>query len=720
MIRRAYIHFALALSLLPAAVAAQAPEKVSDKMPGPAPTKPFVFPKSVTRTLANGLKVFVVSNSELPAVAVQLVLTSAGSVNDPAGKPGVASMTADMIRQGTTKRSAQQIAAAIDFVGGDLSASAGRERSSVNLAVVKKDLQTGLELMSDVVRNAAFQEEELGRRRQQLLSNLQVQYADAGYLANVVLDRALFGSHPYALPGEGTPQSVRAIARADLAQFRDTYYVPNHALLAFAGDITPEAAFAAAEKYFGAWSRKDSAATVAGAPQFGTGVRITMIDKPDAVQTEIRAGRSGLPRNHPDYIPLVVANRIFGGGYNSRLNVEVRQKKGLTYGANSGFESNKVGGSFSAATSTRTEATAEATKLVVDLIQKMSTGEATQVELDFARDYLVGVFPLQSETPAQVAGRVLAVQEYGLAPDYYDTYREKIAATGFAEIKRVAAPYFSTTNLEIVLAGNVSAFREAIQKEFPGAKFEEIAFDQVDLLAADLRRPKEAAAAASPESATQAKQIIAAAIEASGGAAAIQKIRSIAFTASGKFESPQGALDVTVKTHAAFPDKLWMEIGTPLYAMQQGFDGKTGWLASPQGTMDLPAAQAHEAQRGLDLLGGWGVYRRALDGQLEASFAGEKDFQGQKTLVVEWQSSAGKVTLFFDSASRLLVGAAFRARTLQGEFDTVNAWSDFRPVEGVQFPYRWMTLRDGAKFSDSTVSEVKINVAAEAKIFSKP
>ena len=702
MIRSIHSKVFLALALVPFAAAAQSTEKVSDKMPGPAPTKPFVFPKAATRTLPNGLKVFVVSNSELPAVAVQLVLTAAGSVNDPAGKPGVANLTADMIRQGTTKRSAQQIASTIDFVGGDLSASAGSERSSVNLSVVKKDLDTGLELMSDVVRNAAFQDEELNRRRQQLLSNLQVQYADAGYLANVALDRTLFGSHPYALPGEGTPQSVKAITRADLAQFRDAYYVPNQALLAFAGDITPEAAFAAAEKHFGAWSRKDSPATATGSPRYGSGVRITMIDKPDAVQTEIRVGRSGVPRNHPDYIPLSVANRIFGGGFNSRLSVEVRQKKGLTYGAYSGFASQKMGGSFSASTSTRTEATVEATRLVVDLIQRMSTGEATQAELDFARDYLVGVFPLQSETPAQVAGRVLAVQEYGLPLDYYDTYREKVAATGLAEVKRVAQPYFATDNLEIVLAGNVGAFREAIKKEFPSAKFQEIPFDQVDLLAADLRKPKEAATAASPESIAQAKQIVAAAIEASGGAAAIQRITSVAFAGSGELHAPQGVFPTTVKTSAQFPDKVWLElqiVGAG-FTIQTGFDGKTVWQASPQGTNEFPASMNTESQRGIDLLGGWGVYRYALEGKLDAGFAGEKDFQGKKALAVEWQANAGKVTLFFDPSSRLLVGAAFRARTPQGEIDTVNIWSDHRAVEGVQFPFHWLTLRNGAKFSE--------------------
>jgi len=721
MNRLASASLAIALGCAPAAFAQEkAPEKVSPSMPKPAPAKPFAFPKAVTKTLPNGLRVFVVSNSELPALSVRLVLTAAGSANDPAGKPGVANLAADMLTQGTGHRSAQQIAEAIDFVGGTLGAGASTDDSNVNLTVVKKDLKTGLALLADVVRNASFQDEELNRRRKQLLSNLQVQYADGGYVANLVFDRKIFGNHPYGLPGEGTPQSVRTITRDDLVKFRDERYVPQHAMLAFAGDITAEAAFAAAEEYFGNWSGKDAGTAAIAAPRFTSGVHITLVDKPDAAQSEIRVGRGGIPRNHPDYIPLLVTNRIFGGGYNSRLSVEVRIKKGLTYGAYSGFASNKAGGSFSAATSTRTEATTEATKLIVDLIQKMSTGEATPDELNFARDYLVGVFPLQSETPGQVAGRVLAVQEYGLPADYYDVYREKIATTGPADVKRMAGQYFSTRDLEIVVIGNLSAFRDSLKKEFPGATYGELAFDQVDILAADLRKPKEAAAAASPESMARAKEILSAAIEASGGAA-LGKVSGVAYAASGEIVLPQGAAPLTVKATAQFPSKFWVELNiADSFLLQQGYDGKSTWQATPQGVADLPAFAAQETQRVLDLLGGFGIYRMAAAGQLNASFSGEKDFQGKKTLAVDWQAEAGKTTLFFDAGSHLLIGAAYKARTAQGETDTVTIWSDHRPVDGVQYPHHLLTLRDGAKFTEQQIKEVKFSPAVDAKIFAKP
>jgi zinc protease len=475
---------------------ASAPKvKLVPHMPSGAPSKPFQFPKAATKTLPNGLRVFVVSSSEEPAVTVRLVLTAAGTVHDPAGKPGVAAMAANLLAEGTEKRTAQQIAEAIDFVGGSLTAGADSDGTYITATVVKKDFDLAMDLLADVTLHAAFQKEELERRREQALSNLQVSYADPNYLATAIFDRVVYGPHPYGLPQEGTPDSVGQLDRDDLVRFRDAYYVPNQSLIAFAGDISPEAAFAAAEKYLGAWAKKEVPATPIAAPASSRGLRIFLIDKPDAVQTQIRVGCLGIRRNDPDYIPLYVTNRIFGGGFNSRLNTEVRQKKGLTYDASSLFSSRKLAGLFEASTFTRTETTVEAAKLVVDLIRQMATGEVTKAELDFARDYLIGVFPILSETAEQVAGRTLNVAQFDLPADYNDTYQQRVRAVGTGEVKAVAARYFDAENLGLVLVGNARQFREALKKAFPAAAFEEIPFDQVDLLSADLRKHKEAAPA---------------------------------------------------------------------------------------------------------------------------------------------------------------------------------------------------------------------------------
>ncbi len=239
--------------------AASAPANAAQlvaQMPGAEPSKPYHFPPVATKTLANGLRVFVVTSSAEPSIGVQLLLTGAGSVNDPQGKPGVASMTASLLTQGTAKRTAQQIAESIDFVGGTLSANAADDDTIIGTKVVKKDFDLAMDLLSDVTLRAKFADEEIARQKQQLLSNLRVNYDDADYLASAVFERAVYGLHPYGLPTEGTPISIQAMSREDIIQFHDSYYAPGSALLAFSGDISPEAAFAAAEKYFGAWTSK--------------------------------------------------------------------------------------------------------------------------------------------------------------------------------------------------------------------------------------------------------------------------------------------------------------------------------------------------------------------------------------------------------------------------------------------------------------------------------
>ncbi len=212
---------------------------MSPKCRLPARPTRFNFPQAATKTLANGLRVFVVTDHSEPAVAARLVMLSAGTIKDPQGMPGVAQMTANMLTQGTEKRSAKDIAEAIDFIGGSLEASAGTDSTDVSLDVVKKDLPTGLDLMSDVVLHPAFRAEELDRQRQQLLSSLTVQYSDPDFLASAAFSRVVYGNSPYGWPAEGTPDTIKKLDPQILAKFHDANYAPNQSLLAFAGDITP-------------------------------------------------------------------------------------------------------------------------------------------------------------------------------------------------------------------------------------------------------------------------------------------------------------------------------------------------------------------------------------------------------------------------------------------------------------------------------------------------
>jgi zinc protease len=693
--------------------------KLDAQMPAAGAPRPFEFPKATSKTLSNGLRVFVVTDHREPAVVARLVLMSAGSVKDSPSAPGVAQMTANLLTQGTEKRSAREIAETIDFVGGTLQAAAGRDATTVTLEVVKKDVGVGMDLMADVILHPAFAAEEIDRQRQQLLSNLQVQYSDPDYLASLVLGRALYGGSGYGLPEEGTPATIKKFKRDDFVKFHDANYAPNETLLGFAGDITPDEAFAIAEKYFGLWQKVNVAASAPVQTASAIGQHIWLIDKPDAVQTQIRVGKLSIRRADPDYLPLDVTNHIFGGSYNSRLNTEVRIKKGLTYGATSSLNAHRYAGSLSVNTFTRTEATVEATKLVMNLLAGMANGEINQKELDFARDFLAGVYPISSETAEQVADRVLTVAAFDLPADYNQTYPTKIRATSLEEVQAAARKYFTGKDLDIVLAGNVGAFRDSLKKEFPDATYAEIPFDQIDVVAPDLRAPKQAAEAASPESLAQGKQILLAAAQAAGGDA-LKTLTTLGITENGKIHNPSGDQPLKVSWQVAYPDRSYGEVNLGSVTILQVCDGTSSWLKFPNGVRDTTDVIG-EFKRGISLFGGgWGIYQQVLAGSITGQAIGEEQIGDKKALGVAVQLPFAAIKLYFDPDTHLLVAARYQSKGEQGAVENEQHWSDYRNVEGRQFAFATETYREGVKFFDSTAESVQINPKVDPAIFVKP
>ena len=693
--------------------------KLVPQMPGSGTPTPYHFPSAATKTLSNGLKVFVVSDRREPSVAARLIIFSAGGIDDPAGSPGVSQMTANLLTQGTKRRSAQDIADAIDFVGGQLTAQAGKDATTVTLNVVKKDLNLGLDLMSDVVLHPAFKPEELDRRREQLLSSLAVQYSNPDYLASLTFNHVVYSGSPYGWPIEGTPDTVKKLKSEDLAKFHDAHYAPNQGFLAFAGDIAPEEAFALAEKYFGDWPKIDLPAATPAVPAPISGQHIWLIDKPDAVQTQIRVGKLGVRRADPELIPLQVTNRIFGGGYNSRLNTEVRVKKGLTYGAFSSFTPRRFAGSFTAGTFTRTAATVEATKLVVDLMAKISSGDITPKELDFARDYLAGVYPIETETAEQVADRILTAAAFELPADYNSTYPERVRSVSASDAKTAAQRYFTTKDLDIVLVGNTSQFRDELKKEFPGAQFTEIPSDQLDASRPDFRKPAQTSGGTTPESLARGKEILLAGAKAAGGDA-LTSIKGIAMNESGSMFNQGNEAPIKVSWLVSYPDRSHGQVDFQGQTIMQVCDGKSAWLQFPDKVVDATRFIA-EFERGISMFGGgWGAYQRVLDGKLAGRFIGEEEIDGKKTEAVQLEAPFNSVKLYFDPTTHMLAAAHYQSEGQHGMVDNDQRWGDYRTLDGKQFAYTTTIYRDGAKFLESHVEQVNLNPKIDESLFVKP
>ena len=392
---------------------AQARDWPSEQAPRPLPAHEVTFPPYEIRTLANGMRVVAVLHHEQPAVSIRL-LVGAGSAQDPKGKGGVANLMASLLDQGTTTRTAQQIADQIDFIGGDLGTGAATDLSFVNAIVMKDSFLTGMDLIADIARNPSFATEEIARQKDQILSSLRVNADDPGYIADVVFDRLVFGFHPYGLPGSGTEESLGSLAREDLQAFHRQYFVPNNMILAIVGDVTSDEAFAAAERVFGGWARADLPKTMPVDPP-ASARRIVIVDKPGAVQTSIRVGQLAIPRKHGDYLTWDLTVKILGGEGANRLHQVLRSQYGLTYGAEANAEARKDAGDFVAETDTRTETTGQALRLMIDEFSRLARERVGERELSDAQAYLAGSFPLTIETPDQIATQVLNVLFYGPA-----------------------------------------------------------------------------------------------------------------------------------------------------------------------------------------------------------------------------------------------------------------------------------------------------------------
>jgi len=483
MLRTTFLCAALVAASAPAL--AQRAQWPTEAPPRPLPSRPVEFPDYKLKTLSNGLQVLAVPQNEQPAVSFRLLIR-AGAANDAANKPGVAGFVAGLLDQGTTTRTAEQIANTIESAGGLISVGAGNEVSFVSGAIVKDKVALALELAADLVQRPAFSPAEIQRQKDSAMSGLQVSADDPDFIANALIDRLVFGFHPYGRPGPTTPQQIQQISREDMVAFHRTWFVPNNALLAVVGDLTAEEAFAAAEKAFGSWARRDVPTVSFDEPPPPTR-RVIVVDRPGAVQTEIRVGQLGIARTHAEYTAVDLMMRILGGEGANRLFGVLRGDRGLTYGASANFRAYKYSGSFIAETDTRSEATGEALRLTIGEIQRLQRELVDPRELRGAQDYMSGSFPLTIETPSAIAMQVLNLLFFGLPLKHLENYREEVGRVSPADVQRVAKQFLFPDRLSIVLVGEASTIIAQL-KAIGIENVERIAASDLDLSAASLRK----------------------------------------------------------------------------------------------------------------------------------------------------------------------------------------------------------------------------------------
>lgn len=431
--------------------------------PAAGPQPKLSLPEPTTFTLANGLKVYLVESHSLPVMSASLVVFG-GSDGDSTKMPGVAGFTNAMLTEGTATRSAPQIADDVDQIGATLSKGASNDNAFVRISALSNVTDAAMDLLADVTLHPAFSEKEIDRIRKQRLTSLLQLKDQPVQIAFLVSDRALYGTDsPYGYSSIGTEASIKATKREDLADFWRQHYAPANSALFFAGDITEKQARALAEKYFGSWSTKGVVSQPPATPPLPKR-RVILVNVPGAPQTAIWAAGIGAPRSTPDFASLNVVNTMLGGLFSSRINMNLREQHGYTYGAFSLFQFLRGSGPFFAGASVRTDVTGPATHELFAELDRIRTNPLTADELKMSKDHLIRSLPGDFETVEEMTSRMSTLFTYQLPPDYYRTYPAKIAAVTSEEAASAALKYIHPENMIFVAVGDQAKIQPEIEK----------------------------------------------------------------------------------------------------------------------------------------------------------------------------------------------------------------------------------------------------------------
>jgi predicted Zn-dependent peptidase len=446
------------LAFLAVPASSQSPDRSAPPKLGPPPS--LKLPAIQRFELPNGLKVVLLEKNTLPLVQITLVF-NAGSVNDKPDKLGVASMTAAMMDEGAGTRTSLQIAEEIEFYGASLGVGADLHTSTVSLFTPTSKLDNVLPIMADVVMRPTFPENELNRLRKERLTSLLQAHDQPRTIASVAFRQLVYGNdHPYGRTPTGTEASLKAMSVKDLKSFHETYYRPNNATAIVVGNVNRERVRTMLDEWFGGWDPGRVPTTVVPpAPQVGPRT-VYLIDKPEAPQSEIRIGRVGLPRKTNEYFPATVMNTVLGGSFTSRLNQNLRETHGYTYGAGSSFDFRPSPGPFMAASAVKTDVTdeslAEFMKELKGILDPVPAEELTR-----AKNYVALGYPGDFQTVQQIAAKLAEMVVYDLPANYFNTYIDRVLGVTASDVTRAGRSTIDPEKLVIVVVGD----RSVIEKD---------------------------------------------------------------------------------------------------------------------------------------------------------------------------------------------------------------------------------------------------------------
>lgn len=675
----------------------------------------FKPPVPQKHVLSNGMVLYLLEDHELPVFDMS-GLVKTGTIYDPADKIGLASIFANVMRTGgTISRAPDALNEELESMAASVEIGMSPEYGSVSLSTLAEDIEKGLEIFADILRNPAFREDKLELRKQQAIEAIRRRNDNPIQLAWRNFSAILYGiDHPFGWYSE--IENVERIAVEDLKSFHEKYYHPNNIMLAITGDFDTETLITQLEKAFEGWEMSDVELPNIVEIENSPIPSVNYIHK-ELPQTTMLIGHYGIKRtpNFPDFFALRVMNDILGeGGFTSRLMSEVREKHGLAYMVGSlmsmSFYTNP--GEWFAYTQTRTEKTAEAIELIINVVSDLRENPVPSDELQRTKDSLINSFVFSFESSSQIAFQQMMLAYRGFAPDFLATYTDNIAKVTAEDVQTVAQKYLHPDALTIVAVGNQDNFDRPLSE-----------FGDVNVI--EIKQPEPTPVEPIPEASdadiAKAKEILAATVEAHGGLDLLKSVENFVLEADNTVNTPAGPMDIQIGMSILYPNKFRQDVIAPQGEYSLIYDGEAAYASSIMGTQPLPQEVATSIKDSLFRDPIQLLVHLSQDESAQIQFAGSEDVNGTPASILITEQPSGEMLKIYISEETNYIVKFVYSETEQGvTLNKENIYSDFRDVDGIKIAYSFVQNIEGNQYIDSRNTDVKFNTEIDETLFERP
>jgi zinc protease len=686
--RKTFVVLLAVLSFIAGRADAQLDRSV---IPGPGPAPATAFPDYDVVTTANGMRIIIVQNHELPTIDIQLLVDRKPVLEKEMA--GVVGLTGQLMRSGTTKRTKDQLDEEVDRIG----ASIGASGTSVSATGLSRHTDKLFELLADVTLHPSFPQSELQKLVMQAQSGLKARKAEPDAIVSIVRKKVLYGDkHPY---GEVESEaSVGRINRAACEKIYKTFFVPNAVILAVVGDIQKQQVLDLVKKHFGSWKQGKLPAPVYPQVKPLAQRTVALVDRSSSVQSAIRVAQTvELPRTSPDVMPVTVLNKVLGGGI-SRLFVNLREKHSYTYGAYSAMGPDELIGAFTVQTSVRNVVTDSAITEIFYELNRIRNEAVSAEELDRAKNSLSGNFVQSLEKAETIAGYAIDIERYKLPKDHFRTYLQRVAAVTPQDVQRVAQQYITPEKMLVAVVGSAKDVKAGLAAFGPVAMYDEEGNPVVEKAAAPIT--------------VTADQIFAKFIAKTGGKEKYAAVKDRVMEVSGKIQG----MDMKIKSTQKAPASLLQEVAMMGMVQKQGYNGTEGWASSPMGTKVLDGEDLEDVAKDAPIEQ-YGAFA-ALG--IKAEVTGRKDVKGKECYEVTLTGKSGLTTRhYFDTKDFLKVREVSVKNTPRGPVEQVTDLMDYKEFGGLLLPAKQEQTVMGTTFV-LTLDKCTVNTGVADSLFVKP